>query len=336
MDHVNACLLGVCVRIYLDDLIVFTRDQGDPQKNVALHFQQLAMVFNRLRAASLKLKRKKCDFLQTTVKFLGHELTTEGVKPLKDTVDAIVQFNQPRTVKQVRAFLGMAGFYRKFVKGFSSIASPLYEATTKQKLEWTPECQVAFQSLKVILTSDPILVFPDFTATFKLETDACDYGIGAVLTQLRAENWKPVAFFSKHLSKSQVNYSVIQKEALAIVLAVRHFRVYLYGKQFVIYTDHRPLKWMLTMKEPSALISRWLIELSEYSYTVEYKAGSQNNVADGLSRIPDALNVLEDDDDELQVPTINALILEARPAAQPANEQLQDPELAQCLDWLKD
>jgi transposase InsO family protein len=292
-----------------------------------MHLYHLSLVFDRLRSASLKLKLKKCEFLKTEVDYLGHRITTAGVQPLPSKVSAIEKYERPKTVKQLRGFLGLAGFYRRFIESFAKIAAPLYQATESTSLSWSLNCQLAFDTLRKALCTDVVLVFPDFTAIFRLETDASDYGLGAILSQCRDELWRPLHFWSKHLTKSQRNYSVIQKEALAIVLAVRQFRVYLLGRQFLIFTDHRPLKWLMSMKEPSALISRWLIELSEYDYRIEYKPGKTNDGADGLSRMVDEANMLDEYADDIQV--LNHISFDA--CASSVNDQSADPVIAYCV-----
>ena len=177
------------------------------------------------------------------------------------------------------------------------IASVLHQAasTKNKKLVWTEECQLAFDTLRNYLTSDTILIFPDFTQLFRLETDACNYGVGAVLSQKRDKKYQPVAYWSRHLNKVQQNYSTIEKDALAIVMAVKHFRVYLYGQKFVIATDHQALKWLAEMKDPQSRLARWIIELGEYDYEIEFKPGKTNGNADALSRIPSETDPLEGD-----------------------------------------
>jgi len=213
--------------------------------------------------------------------YLGHVINKDGLLPCEDKVKAIKEFKLPTTLKQLQSFLGITGYYRKFIKDCSKIASPLFKIckTSSFKKLFDKRCENAFNKLKDALTSESF--FPNFNDVFKLETDASDVGLGSVLSQFRDGEWRPIAYWSRHLSKAERNYSATEKEALAIVCAVEYFRVYLYGQEFKICTDHQPLKWMFSIK-----VARWIMKLSEYQFSIEYKPGKINGNADGLSRWP--------------------------------------------------
>ena len=239
-------------------------------------------IFNCLRKANLKIQPQKCQFLRKETKFLGHIITNNGVKPNPDKIQPILKYNIPKTPTQVRRFLGMVGFYRKFIKDFAKVAKPLTSALKKgSKIDSkNPSYIHSFESLKALIASHPILQYPDFTKQFTVTTDASQYAIGAVLSQ----GGRPISFASRTLNEHELNYSVIQKELLAIVWAVKYFRPYLYGVHFLIETDHRPLQFLKNIKEHNSLLQRWRTRLGEYQFDIKYVKGKTNYVADALSR----------------------------------------------------
>ncbi len=226
--------------VYLDDVIIFSKTIDD-------HIEHLEVVFDLLRQEGLKIKLEKCTFLQKEVEYLGYIITDSGLKPDPKKQEAINKYPVPRNVDQVRSFLGLAGYYRKFVKNYAEKAHSLTKLTSKD-VEWTwgPDQQEAFQRLKNCLTSPPILAYPDFTRDFIIHTDASGYGVGSVLAQIQEVDGKEkevvIAYTSKHLDKAQINWSTIEKEAYAIIHAVKVFYSYLYGRKFQVLTDHRPLQ----------------------------------------------------------------------------------------------
>ncbi|KAI8506729.1 hypothetical protein Bbelb_151700 [Branchiostoma belcheri] len=224
----------VCLA-YLDDIIVFTPTFDE-------HLHTLQEVFTRLRQAGLKLHPAKCRFAQKEVTFLGHVVSRRGVAPDPDNIAKVQGWPTPSNQTDIRSFLGLASFYRKFVPAFATVAEPLVRLTDKHhNFQWNPACQSAFDTLKHQLTSPPILAFPDFTREFTLATDASNTGIGAVLTQEHGTTRRVVAYASKTLSRSQRRWCTYDQEFWAAVWAVRHFRPYLYGHNFTLLTDHRPL-----------------------------------------------------------------------------------------------
>ena len=194
----------------------------------------------------------------------------------------------PKTKKDVRAFLGLTGYYRKFIPEYATIAALLTELTKKEQpncLAWSSGCAEAFEALKRYLCTSPVLKCPNFERPFVLQTDASDWGVGAVLSQKDDDdNEHPVAYFSKKLLPRERRYSTIEKECLAIKLATHAFRVYLLGKPFTVQTDHHALEWLDRLKEDNARLTRWSLALQPYQFTVKYRPGKLNGNADALSR----------------------------------------------------
>ena len=202
-------------------------------------------------------------------------------------VQAIWEFCVPRTKKEVRSFLGFTGYYRKFIPNYSSVASPLTDLTRKSmpnQVVWTPECAVAFEKLKFLLCSAPVLQAPNFEKQFILQTDASERGVGAVLNQLDGSGADhPVAYFSRKLLPREEKYSTVEKECLAIKLGIQAFRIYLLGRPFTVQMDHRALQWLDRVKESNARLTRWSLSFQPYQFELAYRPGNQNGNADGLS-----------------------------------------------------
>ena len=208
-------------------------------------------------------------------------------------VRAVQTFDPPETKSGVRSFLGLTGYYRRFIPDYASIAVPLTDLTRKSRpnrVVWTPECALAFEKLKAALCSSPVLKSPEWDKTFILQTDASGRGVGAVLSQLKDGSDQPLAYFSRKLLPREERYSTIEKECLAIRLGVQAFHVYLVGRTFVIQTDHRSLEWLDRMKGTNARLTRWSLVLQSYDFRVEYRTGRRNGNADGLSRQWDGIN----------------------------------------------
>ena len=206
--------------------------------------------------------------------------SANGMSPDLEKIKIIQQWPQPTTISDVRRFHGLASYYRRYIRGFSSIAEPLLRLMDKDaEFHWTPQCEKAFRQLKELLTKAPVLICPSFDKEFQLTTDASGYGLGAVLEQ----EGHPVAFASRTLTPAEKNYSVIQRECLAIVYATKQFRHYLLGRHFALYTDHSPLLW-LSAQKMEGLLCRWALSLQEFNFTIKYCKGSTNNCADALSR----------------------------------------------------
>lgn len=285
MDNILRGIQNERCLVYLDDIIIFSVSLQE-------HITNLRHVFQRLRESNFKLQLDKSEFLRKEVNYLGHVITPEGIKPNPDKISAIIKFPIPKTSKQLKGFLGLLGYYRKFIKNFAKITKPLTKCLKKnENIIHNEEFVNCFNMCKNLLTNDPILQYPDFQKTFNLTTDASNVAIGAVLSQGPIGKDLPIAYYSRTLSDSEQNYSTIEKELLGIVSAVKYFRPYLFGKKFNIITDHKPLQYLFSLKEPNSKLVRWRLKLEEYDYNIYYKKGKLNSNADALSRIE--LNVNE-------------------------------------------
>lgn len=280
MDNVLRDLQNVVCLVYLDDIIVFSVSLQE-------HIVNLEKVFNRLRESNFKIQMDKSEFLKLETAYLGHIISKDGIKPNPDKITAIQRFPLPKTATEIKRFLGLLGYYRKFIPDFARITKPMTQCLKKgSKITYEDTNYInCFEKCKVLLTNDPILQYPDFTKDFVLTTDASNFAIGAVLSQGTIGSDKPIAYASRTLNSSETNYSTIEKELLAIVWATKYFRPYLFGRKFKIVTDHRPLLWVMNLKEPGSRLTRWRLKLSEYNFTTVYKQGKSNTNADALSRI---------------------------------------------------
>ena len=266
---------------FMDDILVAS-------KTWAEHMTALKLILQRLEEANLSAKPSKCFLGYNELPFLGHIVREGEILPDVSKTAEIEEAATPTTKKEVRAFLGMVGYYRKFIPKFSTIALPLTDLTKKDapnKVVWTANCELAFTALKKCLATSPVLSMPDLSAPFVLRTDASDRGLGAVLLQLKGEILHPVAYASRKLSDTETRYSTIEKECLAIVWAVQKFQPFLYGRTFVLETDHQPLNYLQTAKVANSRLMRWSLLLQVYSFVVRVIPGSQNVGADYLSRI---------------------------------------------------
>ncbi|KAL6427141.1 hypothetical protein ACFW04_008643 [Cataglyphis niger] len=374
MDQVLSGLQGSELFVYLDDIVLYASSLREHE----IKFDKLA---ERLRQANLKLQPDKCEFLRKEVGYLGHIISDKGVKSDPAKIRAVKEFPTPRNAKNIKQFLGLAGFYRRFIPNFSKTVRPLTNLLKKEEsFDWTDEQESAFVQLREALCTEPILQYPDFTKPFVVTTDASGYAIGGILSQgsigkdlpiaytsrllntaeknystIEKEllaisltdllkknntfNWQqrqteafnilrnalcsepvlqypdftkpfvlttdasgyaiggvlsqgqigkdlPIAYTSRVLNTAEQNYSTIEKECLAIIYCTNHFRPYLYSKKFTIITDHKPLVWLHSIKDPSSRLWKWRRKLAEYEYEIQYKKGSLNNNADALSRNP--------------------------------------------------
>lgn len=270
----DACLA------YLDDIIAHGRTFEEALTN-------LHLVLERLANAGLKLSPAKCHLFRKEVKYLGFVISELGLRTDPEKVAAVENWPQPRNKKEVQSFLGLCAYYRRFVKNFSAIASPLNALTRKDcKFEWTNETQLGFETLKTALTTAPVLRQPKEDADFILDTDASHHAWGAVLSQTVDDREYVVEYYSKTFSRPERNYCVTRKELLAVVKAVQHFQPYLLGRHFTVRTDHASLKWLMNFKNPEGQTARWLEVLQQFDFTVQYRAGNKHANADALSRRP--------------------------------------------------
>ena len=282
--------LSICF-IFLDDLIIFSRTYEE-------HMERLQLVFDRLRATGLKLSPKKCNFLMERVKYVGHIVSKQGIETDPEKTERIQNWPTPKTPEEVRQFLGFCGYYRRFIQNFSQIAKPLTilmpipkdkkkgKQAAKQKWVWGAEQEEAFQKLKQLLATPPILGFPNYAMPFELHTDASGLGLGAVLYQMQEGKKRVISYASRGLTKSEWNYPAHKMEFLALKWAVTEkFRDYLYGHSFTVYTDNNPLTYVLTSAKLDATGHRWLSELANFDFNILYRPGRNGQDADALSRM---------------------------------------------------
>jgi predicted aspartyl protease len=280
MDLVLAGLTWETCLVYVDDIIVFSADFDE-------QVRRLEAVLGRLRQANLKLKPSKCFLFRRKVTFLGYVVSGAGVEPEPEKIAAVVDWPVPRSLTEVRAFLGLCSYYRKWIRDFASIAAPLHELMRKgERFEWNTLRQAAFEQLKMCLTTAPVLGTPRDVGTFYLDTDACDQGLGAVLSQEQEGELRLVAYASRSLTRAERVYCTTRKELLAIVFGLKQFRQYLLARQFVIRTDHAALQSLRKSPEPIGQQGRWLDLIEQFSYTIQHRAGRSHSNADSLSRRP--------------------------------------------------
>lgn len=271
--------------VYLDDIIVYS-------PNFSVHLQHLREVLDRLRAANLKLKPSKCCFAQKEVTFLGHVVSAAGLQPDPKNIEKVRDWPVPKNPTEVRAFLGLCSYYRRFIYQFSKTSESLHALTQKGKtFLWTEVEQSAFESLRHALCNTPILSYTDFSREFLLFTDASSTSVGCVLAQMNAENMENVvAYGSRKLTKTETRWPTYDRELWAIVWAIRHFRQYLTGYPFRIITDQKPLLSLRTMAldcDPTGRRARWALEIDPYDWTIEYRQGTKHANADSMSRRPE-------------------------------------------------
>jgi len=278
MNDIFRPYLRKFVLVFFDDILIYSRNIGE-------HQQHLRIVLSVLMDNCFVANQSKCKFSCAQIDYLGHVISGEGVAVDPEKVRCILEWPEPKNVKGVRGFLGLTGYYRKFIKDYGKVAKPLTELTKKDNFSWNQDAVKAFNKMKKIMTSPPFLVLPNFSLPFEVECDAAGRGIGAVLMQQR----QPVAFFSKALSDGNLAKSVYEKELMALVLCIQHWRHYLLGKEFTVYTDHKSLKHFLQQRISSPDQQCWLAKLLGYQFEVKYKPGLENRAADSLSRCYDEI-----------------------------------------------
>lgn len=277
-------LINQCIVLYLDDVTTYT-----VSKNPVDHLNDLEKTFRCMSKHGIVLNPKKSHFFKEEILFLGYIVARESIKPNPDTVDKIKNYPLPKTIKEVRSFIGLASYYRRFVHNFAKIARPLHEQIkTTTRIAWNDEATNAFYKLKELLTSEPILAKPDFNKEFFVVTDASIEGLGAILTQKDDEDREhPIIYSSRALQGSEKNYGISKLELLAVVWALQLYRPYLLGSHFqvTIISDHSALNGLLKSKKPTGIIARWIEILSEYNFKIVYRPGRVNESADFLSRL---------------------------------------------------
>ena len=288
MNRVLGDCLDKFALVYLDDILIFSETEEDHKKHVR-------HVLNRLKDAQLIANLKKCEFGKRELIFVGFKITPDGILPSPSKVDAVKNWPVLNNVQEVRQFMGLAQHYRRFIPGFASIAAPLTDLTRgtgpkKRPITWTNECQVAFDHIKKLLTSAPVLQVPDMIKPYRIETDASDFGCGAVLLQPGDDEnspWHPIAYESKKFSAAEKNYPAQERELLGIIHALRTWRCFVDGCKggYTVFSDHLPLKYLRSQDKPTPRLVRWMAELELFAPDIHYKPGKDNDVPDVLSRM---------------------------------------------------
>ncbi|KAA3473717.1 DNA/RNA polymerases superfamily protein [Gossypium australe] len=274
MNRVFRRFLDQFVVVFIDDILIYS-------KNEAEHAEHLRVVLQTLRGQRLYAKFSKCEFWMNEVSFLGHVVSVSGVRVDPNKIAAILEWKPPKNVSEIRSFLGLAGYYRRFVKGFSVIATPLTRLLQKDvKYEWSEKCQKSFEQLKALLTEAPVLTQPESSKEFTIFSDASLNGLGCVLMQ----EGKVIAYASRQLKPHEKNYPTHDLELAAIVFALKIWRHYLFGEKCHVYSDHKSLKYLMTQKDLNLRQRRWLELLKDYEFVIDYHPGKANVVADALSR----------------------------------------------------
>ena len=310
-DCLGELNMNWCI-VYLDDIIIFSDTKEE-------HLKRLEAVFQKLCAAGLKLKPSKCFFFREEIEYLGHVVSGKGISTNPKKIEAVSKWPTPKTVYDVRSFLGFVGYYRRFIKNFSRITKPIREVITglenqskrtakKTYIEWSDAADAAFEHLKAMCVSTPILAYPDYQLPFTLHTDSSTDGLGAVLYQKQDGKLRVIAYASRSVSKAESNYPAHKLEFLALKWAVcEKFHEYLYGsKSFEVFTDNNPLTYVLTSAKLDACGQRWVAKLANYNFSIKYRCGVSNTEADALSRIkwPEALS----ENIDIDTHVINAIL----------------------------
>ncbi|GBM36759.1 Retrovirus-related Pol polyprotein from transposon 17.6 [Araneus ventricosus] len=309
----NICLC------YLDDIIVYA-------PNFQEHKRRLRKVLKCIQEAGLTLNSNKCSFGKKKLTILGHLVDEHGIYPDPQKTAAVTKFPVPENVSDVRSFLGLCSYYRRFIKNFSDIAKPLHDLLKKNaKFSWGTPQKESFLTLKKLLTSGPVLGHFLPNAETKIHSDASGYGIGAVLVQVQDGKERPLAYASRSLTAAEKNYSTTEKECLAVVWAISKFRPYLFGRPFTVVTDHHSLCWLANLKDPSGRLARWALRLQECDINIVYKSGRKHSDADSLSRKPLFESVVENCD---EIPSLAAI-------SDYRKEQLKDKHLKSIIRTLE-
>ena len=342
--------LRICC-VFIDDVIIFGNTYEE-------HLNNLRLVMDRIQHANLKLAPKKCSFFKRKVKFVGHIVSAAGVEIDPDKTEKVTTWPTPTSPEDVRRFLGFVGYYRRFIKNFSQISRPLTDlmpiptgkknkGKKKERREWYwGENQMnAFDTLKRLLTSSPILGYADSTLPYELHTDASGFGLGAVLYQEQQGEKRVICYASRGLTKAEKNYPSHKLEFLALKWAVADkFKDYLYGQQFTVLTDNNPLTYVLTTAKLDATGHRWLADLATYDFNIKYRPGKNNADADGLSRIPTDTNVRRDIDQEFirticssvsSIPYVECLAISPDLVKDDIDDATAGTSTSDIIDWKK-
>ena len=293
MNSIFGDLIDRGVLVYIDDLLLysFTRESHD---------ELLKEVFNRLRNNGLKANPKKCSFYQSQVQFLGHLISLEGVEMDSAKLDSIQNWKEPTNVKELQSFLGLCNYYRDFIPNYAELAGPLYKLTKKEShYKWSPESQESFDAMKSAFSTGGVLSQPDTSKQFYLECDASDYALGAVLSQKDNKGTlRPIGFYSRKFTSSEVNYEIYDKELLAIIEGLKNWRHYCIGTDIpvIVFTDHRNLQYFMSSRHLNRRQARWSLFLADYNFEISVRSGAQQIVSDALSR-QESLQIRPEDDE---------------------------------------
>ena len=334
---------------YLDDIIIFSQDELQ-------HLEHLEIVFSHLQEAGLKMNRSKCNFFKSEIHYLGHFISPEGISPLPNKLDSIKHMPVPNSAKEIKQFLGLTGYYRKFVPRFADISRPLTTLTKKDtKLEWTSACQKSFELLKEALCGEPVLKYADTSKLYTLYTNASKFGWAGVLTQPHTmvidgkstTTDHPVAFVSGLFRGSQLNWAALMKEAFAIYMSVKKLSFYLADAQILLRSDHKPLEKFLLKNTLNSKVNNWAMELEAFNIQFDYIKGSNNILADTLSRLiaidPDTPTTLEEQGYEFgyaifeEFPKVKTKTYEVNEVIVGMNKEIikNDPELQNSLQCIE-
>jgi len=280
MNLILAGLTWQCCLVYIDDVIIYSA-------TFEQHLLDITAVFQRLDKANLRIKLSKCQWAKPSVIYLSHVISGDGIAPDPRLIKSVVEWPVPTNSHDLHSFLGLASWYRRFVKDFARIAGPLFKLISKTAIfNWTDEHQQTFQLLKDKLVSAPILACPDFSLPFILQCDASDYALGAILSQVKEAREHVIAYISRGLNKHEKNYSTTDKECLAVYWAVKTLRPYLFGRHFTVITDHQALKYLFSIKDPVKRPARWSYLLQAYDFEIQHRSGTNHYNVDALSRLP--------------------------------------------------
>jgi hypothetical protein len=278
MDIVLRDLIGTELYVYMDDIILHSRTAQE-------HAQRLERVLQRFDKANLQLNPEKCEFAQHRVQYLGFVLSERGVAASPGKVKSMRAYPAPKNVIDVRSFVGLGSFYRRLVPNFAEVAKPLTELTKKNRpFVWGPSQQKAFEDLKDKLCTTPVLAYPNFDLPFILTTDVSKVAVAAILSQVQDGEERPIAYGSRQMNTSEQAYSASEAEMLALVWSTKYFRCFLFGKRFLVRTDHSALTYLRTFSDTNYWLMRWSLRLAELDFVVEHRPGTSIPHADSLSR----------------------------------------------------
>ena len=278
LEHVPQDFIGKFLILYIDDILIFSASFED-------HLSHVAQVLQTLRQVYLKERIDRCQFAWNSVEFLSHLITPEGTGPKKQNIEAATSFPTPDKIKDVRAFLDLCNYYRWFIKNYSVFAGPLLQLLKKTAaFRWHSPQHESFLTLKERLTAAPILGYPDFSILFTLYTDACGDSIGFNLTQVQHGKERASAYWGRNFSDTEKKYSVTEREALSVIVAIQKCRLYLLGNHSTVVVDHQALKWLMSLCDPTGRLALWTLTLQGYDFTIQYRPGKDHANADVLSR----------------------------------------------------